>query len=161
MMLVLAFLLVGCGAVSDYETVLDVYNEQPIPAPRDLSVLLPGGETVVTMESGVHDSLWMGDDFTACVQTLSSGDLEQTICTVTGLKTEDLTLIHRQQDELHRYECVWVSAGEGGDQLNRAVILDDGSYCYVLSLHAAAEKTGDLSPVWENVVDSVSLSIVP
>ena len=61
------------------------------------------------------------------------------------------------QDGAKRYDFVWASAGENGDQLGRAVILDDGNYHYCLSVLRDADTTEKSQIVWRDVFDSFKL----
>ena len=56
------------------------------------------------------------------------------------------------------YECVWTGAGEGGDQMCRAMVLDDGRFHYAVTVMAAADDAGDLAKTWQTIFDSVKLS---
>lgn len=154
-MVVAVVLLTGCTA--EYEHVQDVFDQQPLAAAGEMTVLLPGDASVVTMENGQQGKVWMCDDYTVCTQTLPGGDLDATLRTVTGYGRGGLELICRDG----RYDCVWVSGGEGGDQMNRAVILDDGNYHYVLTLHTGAEHAAQVTQVWQNIVASVAVNTAP
>ena len=55
------------------------------------------------------------------------------------------------------YECVWVSAGEGGDQIGKMRLLDDGDHHYVLSVMAPAEKAEQLADTWDKLFASFHL----
>ena len=57
-----------------------------------------------------------------------------------------------------RYEFVWVSAGETGERLGRGVILDDGSYHYVMTVLRDAESTENSQIVWNDVFASFRLA---
>ncbi len=160
LVMVLALLLTGC-APADYETMADVYVE---PEPRmaaNLLAVLPPDATVLTVQDGQSGSMWLCDGYTVSVQTLASGNLDATLRQVTGYGREQLAVMERTQDSVKRYECSWVCAGEGGDQVGRTVILDDGSYHYVLSLLSDAQRVGELKETWGQILDSVSLDIAP
>lgn len=156
----LVLLLTGC-APADYETMADVYEEPERKMPANLLAALPPDATVLTMEDGQTGSMWLCDGYTVSVQTLASGDLDATLRQVTGYGKDQLAVMERRQDSLKRYECTWVCAGEGGDQVGRTVILDDGSYHYALSLLTDAERAGELKEAWGQILDTVSLDIVP
>ena len=63
-----------------------------------------------------------------------------------------------QWDGVSRYEFVWVSAGERGDRLGRAVILDDGDYHYCMSVLRDADATEMSQVVWSDVFNSFALA---
>lgn len=153
----LALLLTGCGA-KDYEGVADVYAPEALPAARELLVSLP--PDAAAMESG-DGQLWLCDGYTVSSLTRPSGDLDATLRAVTGYGREQLEVLSWEHDGLTRYACVWVSAGEGGDQLARTEVLDDGAYHYCLTLQAEADRAGALQETWGNMLDTLSLNIVP
>lgn len=154
----LALLLTGC-APADYETMADEYLEPEQKAAANLVAVLPPDATVMTMEG--EESIWLCDGYTVSVQTLAAGDLDATLRQVTGYGKDQLAVMARQQEGLKRHECSWVCAGEGGDQVGRTVILDDGTYHYVLSLLTEAEKVSELKEDWGRILETVSLDIVP
>ena len=160
MVLLLAALLAGCGS-PDYEGVSDVYAEQPIPTAAQLLVSVPPDAKVLTMEDGQTGSIWLCDGYTVAVQTLNAGNLDATLREVTGYSRTQLSVMELESDGLKRYECAWISAGEGGDQVARTVVLDDGSYHYCLTLLTNAELAGQLHETWQQIIGSITLDIVP
>ena len=158
MVLLMLGLLAGCSG-ADYEGVQDVYATQPLPQPAQMLVSLP--PDAVQMDSQEAGSLWMCQDYTASVTTMQAGDLEATLREVTGCEKDQLEVFSWEEAGLTRIECTWVSAGEGGDQVARAVILDDGNYHYALTLQTSAESLGDLREDWQQVISTVTLDIVP
>ena len=157
MMLVLAALLSGCAAEETMETVADDLV-QPVAAmePRQIDVRLPDGAIAPVLETGT-EQMYLTEEYELLVQTVSSGDLEGTIDQICGYRPEDLTIMQTHWDGVDRYEFVWAAAGEKGDQLGRAVILDDGHYHYCMSVlrNAQQEKTSQV--VWRDVFDSFTL----
>ena len=153
----LAVLLTGCGAQESFETVADLY-EQPAAAPQELSLDIPQEAASPAMESAEAGSLYLCDGYTLTVQTLTGGDLDATLNQLTGFSAEHLTLMHTKAPSADRYECVWASAGETGDQVGRTVVLDDGSYHYAVSVMAPAETAGALTKTWQTIFDSMALS---
>ena len=153
-------LLCGCSGVN-YESVSDVYAPQSIPVAADLLVFVPPDATVMTSEDGAEGSFWLCDNYTLAVQTLDAGNLDETLRTVTGYGRDQLTVMELQQGNCKRYECAWVSAGEGGDQVARTVVLDDGNYHYCMSLQTDAKLAGQMSETWQKIASSVSLDIAP
>ena len=153
-----ALLAAGCSGPSGYETVEDVYAEQTLPAPQQVSVLLPADASVQTMEKD-GETLYLCDGYSVILQTMESGDLDATLRTVTGYEREKLSVMEIEGEALDRYECIWLAAGEGGDQMGRAVILDDGNYHYTVSLLADAEQVGALAETWQDILSSINLNI--
>jgi hypothetical protein len=58
---------------------------------------------------------------------------------------------------LERYEFVWTSAVDGGEQIGRATILDDGDYHYVLSATVGAELIEEYQEIWNGIFESFYL----
>lgn len=152
----LALLLSGCGAKETLETVSDTIIE-PVPAaPAQISVRLPDNAVAPVLESE-SEQVYLCEDYEIVVETHASGDLDATIAAISGYDREQLTVMQTQQDGAARYDFVWVSAGETGDRLGRAVILDDGSYHYCMSVLRDAENQEKSQVVWSDVFASFSL----
>ena len=152
----LALLLSGCGAKETLETVSDTIIE-PVPAaPAQISVRLPDNAVAPVLESE-SEQVYLCEDYEIVVETHASGDLDATIAAISGYDREQLTVMQTQQDGAARYDFVWVSAGETGDRLGRAVILDDGSYHYCMSVLRDAENQEKSQVVWSDVCASFSL----
>lgn len=150
-------LLTGCGAAETFETVDDLYV-QPAAQPQFIHLELPEEAAVPTMESEKNGSIYLCDGYTLTVQTLAGGDMDMTLSQLTGFTSGDLTLMHTKQVATDRYECVWTAAGEPDDQVCRAVILDDGSYHYAVTVMAPAQTAGQLTATWQALLDSVAVS---
>lgn len=154
----LALLLTGCSAQQTFETLSDVYDA-PVMAPAgQLELKLPEEAAAASMENPDAGKLYLCDGYTLTVQTLDAGDLNETLRQLTGYGKEQLTVMETKQDGFSRFETVWSAAGEGGDQIGRAVILDDGYYHYAVTVMADAQTAGDLTSVWQSVLDSATLS---
>lgn len=151
----LALLLTGCSEPKSFETMSDVYYE-PDRAAATISVALPEEAAVSVMEHPTAGSIYLCDGYCVTVQTLPAGDLDATLREVTGFERENLTVMERTEGNERRYECVWAAAGEGGEQVGRAVVLDDGNYHYALTVMADAEEAGDMTTTWQQIVDSFS-----
>ncbi len=150
--LLLAVLLTGCAAQPVYEPVLDVY-EAAASQPEKLVFSLPEEASVHTLASE-NGKLYHCDGYTLTVQTLTGGDLGGTLSVLTGYSAEKLDLL---QIAPGRYTCAWVSAGEGGDQIGRLVLLDDGVWHYAVTVMADARKAGALQETWDTLFQSVTL----
>lgn len=149
-------MLTGCGVPENFETMSDEYIEPELMQAQQTSLLLDRETVSIGWDSGT-DRIYICDDFCVMVQTFSSGDLDATIRSITGYAKEKLMVMERTEGELTSYECVWTSAGEGGDQVGRMLILDDGGHHYALSVMADAEKAGQLTETWELLFDSFAL----
>lgn len=148
--------LTGCAAAETFETLGDVYGGQASIAPASTSFLLPedAASPVFRGESG---RLYFCEGYEIMVETLASGDLNRTVTTLTGYGVDSLTILQTDDTNPKRYECVWTAAGEGGDQVGRTVILDDGNYHYCISLTALAEDAGSLQESWQEVLSSFKI----
>ena len=152
-MALLAALLTGCTAEETLETVSDEILVPVMAQPREISVRLPEGALAPVLEQeGRH--LYMGKDYEIMLETMASGDLRATIRALSGYDREQLTVVETRQGDTERYDFVWTTAGERGDRLGRAVILDDGNYHYCMS---ALREPGDTLIVWRDVFGSFSL----
>lgn len=158
--LVLILLLCGCSQ-TDYETIADEYTPLA-PGEKAQMVLRFSGDTEASaMESGEQESIYFCDGFTLTKQTLESGDLDKTLRAVTGYSREKIRLIQQNQENYRRYDFVWSCAGEGGDQICRGSILDDGNYHYVVTTMAPEGKAGELQQTWNELFSSFTLNIEP
>jgi hypothetical protein len=152
-MLLLAAILCGCKAEETLETVSDEWIVPAMAQPREISVRLPENTVLPVMEQDGR-RMYMGQDYEIMLETLASGDLNATICTISGFAKEQLTVLETRQADTDRYDFVWTTAGEGGDRLGRAVILDDGNYHYCMTVLRDAEES---LVVWQDVFGSFTL----
>lgn len=150
-------LLTGCAAEETFETVADELAEPAMAEIRDIVVALPEGMASPTAQSD-GETLYQGDGFEIMLQTLPGGDLSATVQTITGYEKGSLTVIETEQGDISKYELVWASAGENGDRIGRAAILDDGSYHYAVTVLADADRTEEYAEVWDILFSSVMLS---
>ena len=152
MILPLGICLWGCAPEETLETVEDEWLQPVMAVPGSLSLQLP--ETAEPVLETDTEQMYLQEDSEILVQTLSSGDLGKTISTICGYDRENLTILNTFTDGVERYEFVWASAGEQGERLGRAVILDDGNYHYCLSVVRDAQSDGD---AWQDLFRSFSL----
>ena len=154
--LLLPLVLSGCAAEETFETVADDIVQSVMAQPREITVSLPDGAVAPVLESD-SEQVYMAEDYEIVIETLSSGDLNATVQAVSGYEKDELTVMETQWGSVTRYEFVWASAGETGDRLGRAVILDDGDYHYCMSVLRDAETTRTSQVVWEDVFGSFAL----
>lgn len=154
---VLMLLLCGCGTSETYETVADEYLQPVMAEPREVRVDLPEESVMPAMETE-KGTLYLCEDYDVILQILDSGDLEATVRAVSGFDMEDLTLIQTAAGEIDQYEFVWSAAGESGQQIGRATVLDDGNYHYVLSATIDAQRMEEYQEVWNGIFESFHLS---
>ena len=150
--------LTGCGRQEAYETVSDDYVQPVAAVMQEAAVQIPEGAVVAAMQNDEAGSLYFCDNYTMTLQTVVSGDLNKTLREVTGFEKDQLKLIETAAGDSRRYDCVWVSAGEGEEQVGRAAILDDGSYHYVLTCMTDASNAHALQESWQTLFDSFTLA---
>lgn len=153
----LAVLLSGCAAEETLETVSDEWLQPVMAEPRSISVQLPQDAQVPVMDSGT-EQVYLCEDYEIVLETLSSGDLQDTVRQISGCDKSDLTILQTSLDGVERYEFVWAAAGERGDRLGRAVILDDGQYHYCLSAMRDAQGERASQILWNDVFRSFRLT---
>lgn len=149
-------LLCGCAAEETFETVADQLVMPAMAQTREISVQLPDNAIAPVLE-GNGQQVYLSDQYEIIIETLDAGDLNATVQTLTGYEKQQLTVMETWQDTVSRYDFVWVSAGENGDRLGRAVVLDDGSYHYCMSVLRDAESSKTSQIVWDTVFGSFSL----
>lgn len=154
--LALGLILSGCGTAETYETVADEMLLPVMAEPSEIWVALPEDSVMPAMESE-NGALYICGDYDVAVQTLTAGDLDATVRTVSGYGMDDLTVIQTAAGELDKYEFVWTMAGELGQEIGRATVLDDGNYHYVLSATIDAELISEYQEVWNGIFESFSL----
>ena len=155
-LLALASLLCGCAAEETLETVSDDIIQPVMAQPGEISVRLPDNAVAPVLESD-SEQVYLSEDYEILVQTCPAGNLNDTIRKLTGFDKEQLTVMETEQDGAKRYDFVWAAAGEDGERLGRAAVLDDGSYHYCLSVlrDAQGEKS---QVVWSEVFSSFGLA---
>ena len=151
-----AVLLSGCAAQETFETVSDEFIQPVMVEKRQLLVTLPQEAASPVLEQDGRE-VYICPDYDIFVETLESGDLNGTIRAVSGYDREDLTVVQTQVEDYQRYDLVWASAGEAGDRLGRAVILDDGNFHYCLSLLGDADSAAQYQGIWQSMFDSAAL----
>ena len=105
-----------------------------------------------------NGTLYLCDGYDVSVQTVESGDLESTIRLVSGFSSEDLTVIQTAAGAYPCYEFVWTSATDLGEQVGRAMILDDGNYHYILSTVTPAEHAQEYQEIWNGIFDTFGVA---
>lgn len=150
----LAVFLCGCGAEETLETVGDEWLVPVMAQPREMSVRLPENTLLPVLEQD-NRQLYMGQGYEIMLETLASGDLHATVQALSGYGKDQLTILETRQGDTERYDFVWTTAGEQGDRLGRAVILDDGEYHYCMSV---LRDPGEDIIVWRDVFESFALA---
>ena len=155
-LLMIALLLCGCGTEQTMETIADELVVPVMAQPKNISVSLPGEAAMPAVESD-SGRIYVCEDYEIVIQNYPSGDLDATIRELCGYPQDALTVMSTEQDGIRRHEFVWASAGEGGDQLGRAVILDDGNYHYTMAVTRPADTTETSQITWAKVFSSFAL----
>lgn len=157
-LLVLVALLSGCAAQPAWETVFDQLESPVMAQMQKLEVALPKEATAPTLQSEDAGTLYLCDGYSLSIQTMAAGDLDATMRSLSGFSKDQLTVMTTEKHGVRRYDCVWSAAGEGGDQVARSVILDDGNYHYAVTVMADFASAGDLADTWKGILDSVKFS---
>lgn len=152
----MTLLLAGCKAEETMETISDELVQPVMTQPARICVALPGETSLPAMEND-NGRIYICNDYEIVLQTLPGGDLEKTMQSVSGHEQEDMTVMETFCDGNDRYEFIWVSAGEGGEQIGRGAILDDGNYHYCLSVLWDAEAAKKTQVNWDQVFSSFQL----
>ena len=153
----LALLLTGCGSEEVMETVADEWVVPVMAQPLQITVDLPGEAAMPVSESD-SGRLYLCQDYEIALQTLSSGDLNATLQSVTGYGKEDLTILETLRSQMPCYEFTWTCAGETGDRIGQGILMDDGNYHYVMTALWDADKTDSMQVVWSEVFSSFGLA---
>jgi len=157
MLMLVAVLLAGCGKTEVYETVHDEMAQSVSAQPREIVFDLAQEPVMPAMESD-SGTLYLCGDFDVVVHTCQSGDLNSTVREVSGFLPEELTVLQTEKGEVARYEFVWTSATDLGQQIGRATILDDGNYHYILSATVDAELIEEYQEIWNGIFESFQLA---
>lgn len=153
----LLLLLSGCGTAEVYETVADEMVQPVMAEPRGMWAELPEDSVLPAMESE-NGTLYLCGDYEVMLQTFSSGDLGATVQAVSGFELDELTVIQTEKDGMDQYEFVWTTAGELGQRIGRATILDDGNYHYVISAAIDSDLIAEYQEVWNGIFESFRLT---
>lgn len=154
-MTILCLLLSGCSSAT-FETMGPVLHvAQTTPPVREILLTFPQDAAVLTA-SGM-DSIYTCGDFDLSLQVLPSGDTRGTIRQLSGFDPDRLTVLESTVGAFVRYDWSWTAAGENGDVICRAAVLDDGSYHYSLCVSADAALAGNLTEQWNALFRSFGL----
>lgn len=158
MSLILGLLLLfsGCGSRETFETISDEILLPAMAEPAEIWVELPEDSAMPVMESE-EGIIYICEDYDVSVQTMARGDLDGTCRKVSGFGVSDLTIIQTAEGEVDCYEFVWTAAGETGQKVGRATVLDDGNYHYVLSALIDADKLAEYQEIWNGIFQSFRL----
>ena len=153
----ICLVLSGCGRVETFETVDDDLLKPVMAEAGEIRLQLPdsaSGQCILSSEAG---KLYFCDGFTVTVQTLQRGDLSRTCSTLCGFSAEEVSMVQTFEKGFHRWDWVWTAAGEGGDAVGRAAVLDDGVYHYCVSVMAEAGEAGARETQWSALMGSIEV----
>ena len=154
-LIIAGMLLTGCSAPV-YETLGEVEHVSATqPRQRKTVLEIPEDAAILTASGG--DMLYTCGGYTMSLQSLAAGDLSSTVRALSGYDLSQLTILETVCEDHTRYDWVWTSAGEMGDVVCRAAVLDDGNYHYCLTVSTEAEKAGAMSQVWNELFRSFCL----
>lgn len=156
LLLLISLMLAGCSAAETFET-LGPVRHQPVDTPIMADVKLTLPQSAAAQAMGGSDTIYDCEGYMLVMQTFSSGDFKSTVRSLSGFSPEKLTVLESRTGETRRYDWVWTAAGEGGDMICRAAVLDDGNYHYCLCTLAPAQSAGALAEEWNNLFASFRL----
>lgn len=150
-------LLVGCSRKGAWETVSDRIVEGDNASKQNLCLALPEEAAQAVIADGEEYRIYFCDGYEVMVSSRESGDLDATLRWLTGFPRSALTVLATEEGAFTRYHCAWTCAGESGDQVCRAQILDDGNYHYAVCVMADSEDAGQYADAWDALFHSVGL----
>lgn len=154
--LLCAVFLSACASTETFETICDTLDAVDATPAHKLVLTLPQEAAAPTVESG-DSRLYQCGGYTISIETLPSGDLDATVETLSGYHADALTLMQTKRDGYSCWEFAWASAGEMGDQVGRALVLDDGAYHYTVCVLGDATTAAQEKLRWEELFQSASL----
>lgn len=148
----------GCGQEQDAqgESVQDATELRKGPAKYDMAMGLPSdGQAIFEDETC---QVFSQEDVTVTTQIMQADSLEVLLKELTGMDQQRLTVMKTWQDEMPRYDLTWVSAGEGGLNVYRSAILDDGQSYYVATASVPEECAGKNTQRMEDWISTLVLT---
>lgn len=158
--LVLAALLAlsGCAADVDFETIGNVYDQsEPVYAPGGIEMALPDG---ATMEVSADESVkrYQLGDWQVWTEVHPGGDILATLETVTGLRSDQLTVMESSRKGFRCHETAWTTTAEEGPMAARTVIADSGNYHYCISMAVPEQDAAQLEAFVDQVLGSITIT---
>ena len=150
-------LLCGCSSRQTFETVTDEMVLQASSQPREILLTLPEETLLPAMETD-SGTLYLCDGYDVAVQTVESGNLDETVRQVCGFGSEELTMIQTKAGEYTCYDFAWTAATDLGQQIGRTKILDDGSFHYVLSTSTPERNAEEYYEIWNGIFESFAIA---
>lgn len=157
-LLALVLLLSGCASTQTFETVEDDLVTPVMGQMKQVVLTLPKSAASPVVNTDDGSRLFLCDGYDLTVQTLVGGDLNRTVKQLCGYGASQVTVLESELGGSKRYEWVWTSAGEGGDQIGRAVVIADGQYHYCVCIMADAATAGMLDGEWTKILSGIALA---
>lgn len=157
-LLVLVFVLSGCRNETTLETLGNPCSAEPVVEPAEIKISLPEQVAEPVLQDDQVGKLYLCDGFSVSVQTLSGGDLDQTVHSCTGYCMDELTVIKTEDCGFDRYDFVCTAAGESEQQVLRTAIIDDGVFHYVLTAMAPASNASQHTESLNDLFASFDIS---
>lgn len=158
MILIMSMMVCGCSARQTVERVCDELLLPAMMPMGQLQIQLPDGALKETMSDETEGAMYLYDNYCVTVQTMEGGDLDGTIRELCGFRKDDLTLMKTELEDLKRYDWIWSCMGEGGCQIGRGAILDDGNYHYCLTVMADEAVAASLDAQWDAIFSSITVA---
>ena len=89
---------------------------------------------------------------------MAAGDLNATVKALSGFSSDKLTVMESKTDTIKRYDFTWTAAGESGDLVFRAAIMDDGEFHYCVTTIAEAKDMAELTDDWNILFASMEIA---
>jgi len=157
LMMALVLLLCGCSTEQTFEMVTDELVLNASVQPREVLLTLPEETLLPAMETN-QGTLYLCDGYDISVQTLQSGDLDATVRQISGFGREELTIMQTKAGDYTCYEFVWTAATDLGQQVGRAMILEDTDYHYTLCAVAPEKHAEEYQQIWNGIFDSFGIT---
>ena len=149
-----ALLLCGCAQAPTFETLGDDIEAPVMQQQKQVSLTIPDASEKIQGSTG---TIYICKDYTVTVEVLSSGNIGATMQSIAGFGPEDLTVLETSASDVTRYAFTWAAAGEGGDVVGNAAVLDDGVWHYCVTVLYNASDASRVQNVWNRILSSVKL----
>lgn len=154
-----AVFLGGCAAEPVYETIGNAMEDTlPVGAPGTIELTLPEDAEMQVIDGESGSKSYRIGDMELWTQVCEGGDISDTLEQVTGIRSDALTVMEYQLDEMSCNEIAWITNTDEGSLVCRTAVLDDGNYHYCISLMMPEENAQELSTSFSEIMDGVSIS---
>ena len=157
MLFLMVLFLDGCGQKNYEVRQVPCGAESAEQTPGVISICVTDELSAPVMNTQEGDRLYIADEYDVSLQTLSGGNIDETLKECTGFDRSSLTVIETQKDGMKRYDCAWSSSGEGAQCVCRTTVLDDGNFHYVLTVTGCDGET--VADAWYKLSESFTISI--